>query len=151
MLGILLRACLFQRACPSIIAGWPCGLSFWPPRAASNNILPSWESLAPLWPWFILFLSLSFSSRILDQQCLWSLGSPGQQFNLSGSILPGGRRVCLENLSDDCWGQCHYSACQSRNRWKLRLLNTTPFIPDAPIWIKYLLGFNHSFFSLSTL
>ena len=25
------------------------------PRAASNNILLSWESLAPLWPWFILF------------------------------------------------------------------------------------------------
>lgn len=68
-----------------------------------------------------VFLSLSFSSRILDQQCLWSLGSPGQLFDLSGSILPGGRRGCLENLSDDVWGQCHYSACESRNGWKLRL------------------------------
>ena len=57
------------------------------------------------------FLSLPFSSRFLDQQCLWSLGSPGQLFDLSGSILPGGRRGCLENLSDDVWGQCHYSAC----------------------------------------
>lgn len=25
------------------------------PREASSNILPSWESLVPLWPWFILF------------------------------------------------------------------------------------------------
>ena len=66
-------------------------------------------------------LSLPFSSRILDQQCLWSLGSLGQLFDLSGSILPGGRRGCLENLSDDVWDQCHYSACESRNRWKLRL------------------------------
>ena len=111
----------FQRVFPSIIAGWPCGLFFWRLRAASNNILPSWESLAPLWPWFILFLSLPFSSRFFDQQCLWSLGSLGKLFDLSGSILPGGRRGCLENLSDDFWGQCHYSACQSRNRWKLRL------------------------------
>ena len=28
---------------------------FGPPREASSNILPSWESLAPLWPCFILF------------------------------------------------------------------------------------------------
>lgn len=25
------------------------------PKGASSNILPSWESLAPLWPWFILY------------------------------------------------------------------------------------------------
>ena len=31
----------FSRVFPSIIAGWPCGLFFWPQREASSNILPS--------------------------------------------------------------------------------------------------------------
>ena len=115
----------FQRVFPSIIVGWPCGLFFWPPREASSNILPSWESLAPLWPWFILFLSLPFSSRFLDQQCLWSLGPLGQLPNLSGSILPGGRRGRLEDLSDDVWGQCHYCSSQPCNGRKLWLSAST--------------------------
>ena len=45
----------FQKACPSIIAEWPCGLFFWLPREASSNILLLLVSLAPSWPWFILF------------------------------------------------------------------------------------------------
>ena len=94
-------------------------------RLPFSESLPFYHSRMAMWLHYGLassrLLSLPFSPRFLDQQCLWSLGSPGQLFDLSGSILPGGRRGCLENLSDDCWGQCHYSACESRNRWKLRL------------------------------
>ena len=67
----------FRRVFPSIIAGWPCGLFFWPPREASSNILPSWESLAPLWPWFIpffiptLFLTFPRSTMSLVTGLSW--------------------------------------------------------------------------------
>lgn len=63
----------------------------------------------------------TLSSRFLDQQCLWSLGPLGQLPNLSGSILPGGRRGCLEDLSDDFWSQCHYCSSQPCNGRKLWL------------------------------
>ena len=72
-----------------------------------------------------VFLSLPFSSRFLDQQCLWSLGPLGQLPNLSGSILPGGRRGRLEDLSDDVWGQCHYCSSQPCNGRKLWLSAST--------------------------
>lgn len=71
------------------------------------------------------FLSLPFSSRFLDQQCLWSLGPLGQLPNLSGSILLGGRRGRLEDLSDDVWGQCHYCSSQPCNGRKLWLSAST--------------------------
>ena len=70
----------------------------------SSNILLLLVSLDLSWLfWFILSFIPILSSRILDQQCLWSLGPLGQLFDLSGSILPGGSKGCLENLSDDFW------------------------------------------------
>ena len=70
--------------------------SFGPQGKLQANILPS----GSLWLHYGLgsscFLSLPFSSRFLDQQCLWSLAPLGQLPNLSGSILLGGRRGRLK-------------------------------------------------------
>lgn len=45
----------FSESLPFYHSRMAMWIIFWPPRAASNNILPSWESLVPLWPCFILF------------------------------------------------------------------------------------------------
>ena len=90
-------ACLF-RACPSIIDGWPCGLSFWPQGQLQTIFCPR----GSLWLHYGLgsscFYPYPFPHVSLDQQCLWSLGSPGQLFDLSGSILPGRKGLFWENL-----------------------------------------------------
>ena len=91
------------------------------PKGSFKQYLLLLASLAPSWPWFILsFIPILFLMYPRSTMSL-ATGPLGQLLDLSGSILPGGRKGCLENLSDDCWGQCHYSACESRNRWKLRL------------------------------
>ena len=67
----------FSESLPFYHSRMAMGSFFWLPRAASNNILLSWESLAPLWPWFIpffiptLFLTFPRSTMSLVTGLSW--------------------------------------------------------------------------------
>ena len=64
--------------------------------------LASSKGYQNFWYWGQLIQLLIINSWYIA--ALWSLGPLGQLLDLSGPILPGGRKGCLENLSDDFWG-----------------------------------------------